>query len=81
MPNKTKALRIFISSPGDVVEERELAKQVVQSLRKRYAGYFSLKPVLWEDLPLTASMSFQEGIDMVLSEEQGIDVALFILWS
>jgi WD40 repeat protein len=76
-----KTIRIFISSPGDVAEERERAKQVIDSLKRRYAASFLLKPVLWEDLPLQAGGSFQEGIDMVLSHERGIDIAVFILWS
>lgn len=76
-----KTIRIFISSPGDVAEERERARQVVESLRRRYAGQFHLLPVLWEDLPLQADMSFQRGIDLVLSQEHGIDVAVLILWS
>ena len=29
-----KTLRIFISSPGDVAEERERAREVVESLRR-----------------------------------------------
>jgi hypothetical protein len=74
-------VRIFISSPGDVVEERERAKSVVEQLRRRYAGRLELRAVLWEDLPLQADMSFQQGIDVVLSQEQGIDIAIFILWS
>jgi hypothetical protein len=58
-----KTIRIFISSPGDVAEERERAKRVVESLRKRYAGRLTLETVLWEELPLTATMTFQEGIE------------------
>ncbi|MFT5699878.1 MAG: WD40 repeat protein [Desulforhopalus sp.] len=76
-----KNVRIFISSPGDVAEERNRAKQVVEQLRRRYAGRLTLESVLWEDLPLQADMSFQEGIDLVLSNEHGLDIALFILWS
>ena len=76
-----KTLRIFISSPGDVHDERERARQVVQGLRKRYVQYFDLKPILWEELPLQLDASFQQGIDLVLSEEHGIDIAVFILWS
>ena len=76
-----KTVRIFISSPGDVAEERDRARQVVEQLRRRYVGKIELKSVLWEDLPLQADMSFQQGIDMVLSMEQGIDIAVFILWS
>ena len=75
-----KRIRIFISSPGDVHEERERARGVVHQLRRRYADRFDLQAVLWEELPLQADMSFQQGIDVVLSES-GVDIAVFILWS
>ena len=39
-----------------------------------------LVPVLWEDLALPATASFQEAIDFLL-EKQPIDIAVFILWS
>lgn len=73
--------RIFISSPGDVAEERDKARQVVAALQRHYGGEVTLLPILWEDLPLGADTSFQQGIDLVLSREQGIDIAVFILWS
>src|SRR5689334_12501817 len=76
-----KTVRVFISSPGDVAEERDRAKQVVESLRRRYSRSFYLKPLLWEELPLQADVSFQGGIDFVLSDDRGIDVAIFIVWS
>ena len=76
-----KTVRIFISSPGDVAEERQRARDVVAQLQPRYAGRLALAPMLWEDLPLQADTSFQQGIDLVLSAERGIDVAVFILWS
>ncbi len=75
-----KRIRILISSPGDVTAEREQARAVIAQLQRRYAGRLELEPILWEELPLQADMSFQEGIDVVLSG-QGVDVALFILWS
>ena len=75
-----KAIRIFISSPRDVAKERQRAREVVESLRRRYSRHFMLEPVLWEDLPLQSDASFQQGIDAVLSEK-GADIAIFILWS
>ena len=75
-----KTIRIFVSSPGDVQEERERARSVVHQLRRRYAGRLDLRAIFWEELPLKADMSFQQGIDMVLSEK-GVDIAVFILWS
>jgi hypothetical protein len=32
-----KTIRIFISSPGDVAEERDRVRQVVEQLHPRYA--------------------------------------------
>lgn len=75
-----KMVRIFISSPNDVKQERERAREVIESLRRRYARHFALKPVFWEDLPLQPEMSFQQGIDAVLCS-QGVDIAVFILWT
>jgi WD40 repeat protein len=76
-----KTLRIFIGSPGDLVEERDRARQVIEQLRRRYVERLGLKAVLWEDLPLQVDMSFQQGIDLVLSSEHGVDIAVFVLWS
>lgn len=76
-----KTVRIFISSPGDVDAERILAREIIADLQKRYVGSLLLQPVLWEEIPLGSDVSFQEGIDVVLSAEGGIDVAIFILWS
>ena len=75
------SIRIFISSPGDVIEEREKAKEVIADLQRRYDGQSTLLPVLWEDLAIPATASFQEGIDYVLAERHRIDIAVFILWS
>ncbi len=76
-----KPLRIFISSPGDVTEERDKARQVVEELARRYAEHARLETLFWEDLPLGADASFQDGIDLVLNDEQGVDIAVFIIWS
>ncbi|MEQ1839245.1 MAG: AAA family ATPase, partial [Verrucomicrobiales bacterium] len=81
VPSATQTLRIFISSPGDVEAERIKARQVVAQLQTHYGPAVSLIPVLWEELPLTFNMAFQEGIDVILSDEKGIDIAVFILWS
>jgi hypothetical protein len=76
-----KAVRIFISSPGDVAEERQKARLVIEQLQHFYGSRVTLVPVLWEDLPLGADASFQQGIDLVLSEKHRIDIAVFILGS
>ncbi len=76
-----KTIRIFISSPGDVAEERGKARQVVQGLQRHYGSRALLEVVMWEDLALNVDLSAQESIQKVLAKEGGIDVAVFILWA
>ena len=79
MADARRAVRIFISSPGDVVEERDQARRVIDGLQRQYSGV-TLQPVLWEELALPATASFQQSIDY-LHRERPIDVAVFVLWS
>ena len=75
-----KRIRIFISSPGDVQQERNIAREVIAELGNLYSQYVSLEVLMWEDFPLTVDSTFQEGINYFL-EHDVIDVAVFILWS
>ena len=61
-------VRIFISSPGDVNDERDKARRVIDGLQRHYTGA-TLQPVLWQDLALPATASFQETIDFMLKNE------------
>ena len=56
-------LRIFISSPGDVQEERLRAHLVVQKLARDYGRFFRIVPYLWEYEPMLASGHFQDAIE------------------
>jgi hypothetical protein len=75
-----KTIKIFISSPGDVVHERQIAKRVIAKLGKEFASSVKLEALLWEDMPLQVNMSFQEGIDQIINTNM-VDIAVFILWS
>ena len=57
-----KTLRFFISSPGDVFEERALAGRVIERLQSEYIGRVVLESVLWEHEPLVATSTFQHQI-------------------
>jgi len=72
-----RTLKIFISSPGDVIPERELARKVIGELNEEMMGKVFLVPVLWEKEPLLASGTFQTQID---SPEE-TEILLGILWS
>ena len=73
----TRQLRIFISSPGDVIAERRLVKQAIQQLDAEYGHEVQLVPVLWEEEPLVASETFQTQI----IEPHDTDIYIAILWS
>ena len=77
MPDADQTLRIFISSPGDVGQERVIAERVVERLQGEFGGRAHLDPVLWEHQPLRATEHFQEQI----TPPAQADIALFILWS
>ena len=53
-----KTIRIFISSPNDVAEERDKAREVIRRLQRRYIGKLELVPVLWEQMPLEVDAPF-----------------------
>src|SRR5688572_18129860 len=78
--SRMRTLRIFISSPKDVREERKRARAVIERVGRAFARDVRLMPVLWEDAPLRATASPQEGIDEQVDLGQ-IDLVVFILWS
>jgi hypothetical protein len=41
-------VRIFLSSPGDVLAERHRARQVIDRLAKRFAEALSIDALFWE---------------------------------
>ena len=76
--DERRKLRIFVSSPGDVGVERVIADRVIRRLQREYRNSIDIEPILWENLPLTPTATFQDGINALL-EDAPIDVAIFIL--
>jgi tetratricopeptide (TPR) repeat protein len=77
MPMSLISIKIFVSSPGDVAQERFLAEKVLIRLQNVYRHVCKLEPIFWEHEPLTADKSFQEGL---ISPRQ-TDIVICILWS
>lgn len=71
------ALRVFISSPGDVAFERRVAQAVLERLRGEFGAHLDIRPVIWEQQPLLASAHFQEQI----ASTADVDIAVFVLWT
>jgi WD40 repeat protein len=68
---------IFVSSPGDVSEERALAESVLRRLGEEYRGAIRLEVVLWEHEPVFAHTGYQQQI----VRPSQCDLVICILWS
>ena len=62
MSGNRRSIRIFVSSPGDVAEERTRAQVVVEQLSAEFSDALELEYLLWEQEPLLASADFQSQI-------------------
>ena len=58
-----RPFKIFISSPGDVMDERRRASLVITRLAREFKRFYDIKPVLWEYGPMLSSGHFQDIID------------------
>lgn len=75
--NAARQIKVFISSPGDVIPERMIVKAVIGRLNDELAGRALLIPILWEEEPLLASDTFQAQIHPPRETE----IYVGILWS
>ncbi len=69
--------RIFISSPGDVGDERRRAALVISRLKREFVRFFELSAVLWEYEPMLGSGHFQD----IIYPPSKTDIVVLILWS
>ena len=71
------SISIFISSPGDVGREREIARRVLGRLQGEFQGRAQLEPYFWEYEPMLASRDYQGNIPSTAD----FDIVVCILWS
>jgi tetratricopeptide (TPR) repeat protein len=69
--------KIFLSSPGDVAEERALAEFVFRRLADEVADVAHLSFLIWEHEPLFGHTGFQQQIERPSQS----DLVVSILWS
>jgi hypothetical protein len=82
-----RTIRLFLSSPGDVSDERAVVLEVVERLR--YDPFISqvadLRVASWDNpaapVPLLASEHPQHSIDAMLKRPSQCDIVIAILWS
>ena len=58
-----KTIKIFISSPGDVIAERNKAMQIIKRLNRHYGADVNIEVegVFWERQPFYAYYCWTEG--------------------
>lgn len=72
-----KKLRFFISSPGDVQKERQIAERVIARLAGEFADVVELDAYFWEQEPMQLTANFQAQI----APTSEFDVLICVLWS
>ncbi|SEH07104.1 nSTAND1 domain-containing NTPase [Candidatus Venteria ishoeyi] len=70
-------LTIFVSSPGDVNEERVITARVIKRLSEYFADRVKLEPLFWEHEPMLMTETFQTQI----KPPSETDIFLGILWA
>jgi CheY-like chemotaxis protein len=70
-------LRIFVSSPGDVIPERKVVKRILDYLNEEFSASVLLIPIFWEEEPLLATETFQSQI----ISPRDTDIYVGIFWS
>ena len=80
-------LRVFVSSPGDVAQERADALALLRGLGSEAwtGGRVVVQPVLWDDpdapAPMDARGGGQDSVDAVKGTPAGCDLTIVVLWS
>jgi hypothetical protein len=77
MPTPTKTIKVFLSSPMDVAEERFAARRVIERLAEQFAYYGHIEPVLSEEKALPATETPQKNIPA----PSDTDIVVVLLWS
>ncbi|MGK2898844.1 MAG: tetratricopeptide repeat protein [Burkholderiaceae bacterium] len=81
------SLRIFLSSPGDVAEEREITHKVVSELAGSHLlrERVTLDLVTWDDpraaTPMEVGVTPQESVNRFAGKPSDCDLTVVVLWS
>ncbi len=87
MPENILQLRVFLSSPGDVNDERKAVLEVLERIphRPSFRDKVTFSVIAWDkpgaDTPMLATMSPQEAIDACLPRPSECDIVITIFYS
>ena len=81
-------VRVFLSSPGDVVDERNLARSFIKEqlpYLPQFRGRVAFDVVSWDDpvavVPMLANKTPQESVTLALTRPATCEITIVILWS
>lgn len=85
LPEQPRHIRIFISSPGDVADERNVALKVIDDLAhdpfvKRFV---TLEALAWENarVPMYANFTPQKAVNEGMALPAECDIVIVMFWS
>ena len=79
-------MRIFLASPGDVLAERQAARELLQRLEREplVRRDFTIETVSWDDpdapAPMLATLTPQQAVVRALPRPSECDLTILILW-
>jgi hypothetical protein len=79
-------VRIFLASPGDVLAERQAARELLQRLEREplIRRDFTIETVSWDDpdapAPMLATLTPQQAVVRALPRPSECDLTIVILW-
>ena len=80
-------VRIFLSSPGDVADERKIARELITGELQGSAPYRHLKleVIAWDDpdarIPMLANETPQDSVNKARPRPSTCDIVIVILWA
>src|SRR5512132_3387469 len=87
-PRAVPLVRIFLSSPGDVAEERMLARQFIDSELPKFRPFrekVKFELIAWDDpaarIPMLATETPQASVNAARPRPANCDIVIVILWS
>ncbi|MBN2470415.1 MAG: SUMF1/EgtB/PvdO family nonheme iron enzyme [Anaerolineae bacterium] len=87
MVEQPRHIRLFLSSPGDVGDERGRALEVIDALPydPAFRGKVTIEVIAWDKpgagTPMLATMTPQEAIDQGLPRPSECDIVIVIFWA
>ena len=80
-------VRIFLSSPGDVADERKIARELIEGELQKSPSYRGLKleAIAWDDpdarIAMLANKTPQESVNDARPRPSTCDIVIVILWA